>query len=56
MGLLLGASAASAQTVIFGDPSNPTKATAIQDLNVGGTSYDDVLDNGGTSFTRRSHG
>ena len=39
IGLLLGASAASAQTVIFGDSSNPAKATAIQDLNVGGMRY-----------------
>jgi hypothetical protein len=39
MYLLLGASTASAATVIFGDSSAPTKATGIQDLDVGGTLY-----------------
>jgi hypothetical protein len=45
MSLLLGASAVSAE-VIWGDSSEPKKATAITDLMVGGTAYrvDFVLD------------
>jgi hypothetical protein len=39
MTLLLGASTASAQTVIFGDSSAPTKATGISDLVVNGITY-----------------
>ena len=40
MGLLLGAGAASATEVVFGDPGAPNKATGILDLNIDGTLYD----------------
>jgi hypothetical protein len=38
MGLLLGTSAAQAANVIF-DPNDSTKATGIEDLDIGGTLY-----------------
>jgi hypothetical protein len=38
--LLVTAGATHAATVVFGDPANPTKATGIRDLSVGGTRYD----------------
>ena len=38
MGLLLGAGATSAATVLFADGG--TKATGIDDVNIGGTVYD----------------
>ena len=39
MGLLLGTSAAQAETVLF-DPDFPTRALGIEDLEFGGTLYD----------------
>jgi hypothetical protein len=39
MSFLLGASTASAATVIFGDPTAPNKATAISGLVVDGSEY-----------------
>ena len=42
--LFLTSGPAGAQNVVFGDPQNPTKATAINDLEVGGIHYGVVFE------------
>jgi hypothetical protein len=42
--LFLANGPAGAQTVVFGDSLDPTKATSITDLEVGGTSYNVVFE------------
>ena len=42
--LFLVAGPAGAQTVVFDDPADPTKATGINDLEVGGTSYNVIFE------------
>ena len=39
LGLLLGANTAQAANVKFDDPNNPTQATGIDNLDIGGTPY-----------------